>query len=75
MTIDLAKKNPRWLSVSEIAEYIGVSTESIYRWIESRQLPAHKVGKLWKFKTEEIDGWIQSGEADDNSMHFKRAEE
>ena len=33
----------RWLSVDEIAEHIGVTKDSIYRWIERKSLPAHKV--------------------------------
>lgn len=53
----------RWLSVDEIARYLGVVEDTVYRWIERRSLPAHRVGKLWKFKTEEIDEWIRSGGA------------
>lgn len=45
----------RWLSVTEIAKYLGVSKETMYRIIESKTLPAHKIGKLWKFKVSEID--------------------
>ncbi len=55
----------RWLSVDEIARYLGVVEDTIYRWIERRSLPAHRVGKLWKFKTEEIDAWVRSGGAGD----------
>ncbi len=47
--------NDRWLSVTEIAKYLGVSKETMYRIIESKTLPAHKIGKLWKFKVSEID--------------------
>jgi excisionase family DNA binding protein len=53
----------RWLSVIEISTYIGVSKETIYRWIEARKIPAHKVGKQWKFKTNEVDQWVMSGQA------------
>ena len=56
---------PRWHSAGEIAQYLGVVEDTVYRWIEHRGLPAHKVGKLWKFKTEEIDDWIKSGKADE----------
>ncbi|MBI5245017.1 MAG: helix-turn-helix domain-containing protein [Elusimicrobia bacterium] len=55
----------RWLSVEEIARYLGVAEDTVYRWIRARSLPAHRVGKLWKFKTEEIDEWIRSGGAGD----------
>ena len=53
----------RWLSVVEIAEHLGVSKETIYRWLEKGKIPAHRVGKLWKFKTNEVDEWITNGGA------------
>lgn len=53
----------RWLSVEEIASYLGVSKESIYRWVESKKMPAHKVGRQWKFKVIEVDLWIKNGGA------------
>ena len=52
----------RWLSVDEIAVYLGVSRDTVYVWIsKKREFPAHKVGRLWKFKTDEIDNWVRSG--------------
>lgn len=53
----------RWLSVEEIAKYLGVSKESVYRWLDSKKLPAHKVGRQWKFKVSEVDKWVTSGGA------------
>jgi excisionase family DNA binding protein len=44
---------------------LGVSKDTIYRWISTKQMPAHKVGKLWKFKISEIDKWVTKGEAAD----------
>lgn len=51
----------RWLSVGEIAEYLGVSRDTIYSWITKKGIPAHKIGRLWKFKKEEVDEWVKSG--------------
>jgi excisionase family DNA binding protein len=47
--------NDRWLSLAEIAAY---------RWLELRRMPAHKVGRQWKFKAAEVDAWVRSGKAD-----------
>jgi excisionase family DNA binding protein len=49
----------RWLSVDEIAEYLGIKRDTTYKWISEKHMPAHKVGRLWKFKKEEIDEWVK----------------
>ena len=51
----------RWLSVQEIAQYLGISKETVYRWLEKDKIPAHRVGKLWKFKAYEVDQWVLKG--------------
>jgi excisionase family DNA binding protein len=48
-----------WLSVEKIAEHLGVTRDSIYRWIDTKGLPAHKIGRLWKFKVSEVDEWVR----------------
>jgi excisionase family DNA binding protein len=53
----------RWLSISEICLYLGVSSDTIYKWIEKKGMPAHKIGRLWKFKKSEVDDWVRSGQA------------
>ena len=53
----------RWLSVEEISKHLGVSRESIYRWAENSKMPAHKVGRQWKFRVSEVDCWVLTGEA------------
>lgn len=54
-----------WVSVEQIAEHLGVTRDSIYRWIDSKHLPAHRVGRLWKFKATEVDDWVRAGGAND----------
>lgn len=53
----------RWLSVEEIGAHLGVSKETIYRWLEKKRVPAHRVGRLWKFKAREVDQWVMDGGA------------
>ena len=53
----------RWLSVEEIATHLGVSKDTIYAWIAKKHMPAHRVGRLWKFQKSEIDDWVKAGGA------------
>ena len=66
-----AATDDRWLSVDEIAEYLGVKRDTVYKWIGRKEMPAHKVGSLWKFKREEIDDWVRSGGASNTSSARK----
>jgi len=53
----------RWLSVEEIAEHLGVSKDTVYTWVNERCMPAHKIGKLWKFQVNEVDKWVRSAKS------------
>jgi len=44
-----------WISIKEIASHLGVSRDTILNWIAKKDMPAHKVGKLWKFQISEVD--------------------
>ena len=50
----------RWLSVEEISVYLGVTKDTVYKWLSEKKLPAHKVGRLWKFKKEDVDVWVKA---------------
>jgi excisionase family DNA binding protein len=58
-----------WVSVEQIAEHLGVTRDSIYRWIDRKGLPAHRVGRLWKFQLSEVDDWVRVGGADEEKEH------
>lgn len=53
----------RWYSLEEIAEHLGVSKDTVHRWIRTHDMPAHKVGRLWKFDVDEVSEWVKSGKA------------
>jgi excisionase family DNA binding protein len=38
-----------WVSVEDGAKHLGVARDSVYRWIDGHSLPAHKIGRLWKY--------------------------
>ena len=59
----------KWSSLDDIAEYLGVSKDSVYRWLNNKQMPAHKIGRLWKFKITEVDEWVKLGKAAEQRLN------
>ncbi len=52
-----------WVSVDDVARHLGVSKDTIYRWVDARKLPTHRVGSFRKFKIAEVDAWVTIGGA------------
>lgn len=52
-----------WLSADDIAAHLGVTKDTVYAWIAEKAMPAHKIGRLWKFQASEVDDWVRTGSA------------
>ena len=57
----------RWLSAEEIGAYLGIKRDTLYKCISEKAMPAHKIGRLWKFKKDEIDEWVRKDKVNKNS--------
>lgn len=57
------QKIDNWISIDDVATYLGVTKDTIRNWIKKTDIPAHKIGKLWKFKRSELDEWVKSGKS------------
>ncbi|MCG7928280.1 MAG: helix-turn-helix domain-containing protein [Candidatus Thiodiazotropha taylori] len=53
----------RWLSINEICNYLGMGKDTVYKWIDKHGMPAHRMGRLWKFKKGQVDAWVEAGGA------------
>lgn len=56
---DRANPGEPWVSVERVAIHLGVAKDTVYRWIDSKGLPAHRIGRLWKFKLSDVDDWVR----------------
>ena len=52
-----------WIGIEEAAKHLGVTKDTIRNWIKKTDIPACKIGKLWKFKRSELDEWVKSGKS------------
>jgi len=51
--------NNKWMTVKDVAEYLQVSEESIYKLAQRRKIPASKILSQWRFDVHEIDAWVR----------------
>ena len=56
-----------WLSADDISTHLGVTKDTVYSWINEKQMPASKVGRLWKFQVSEVDNWVRNSGASQRS--------
>ena len=50
-----------WLDFKELTSYLKMPKSTLYRMVQQKELPGHKIGRSWRFDREEIDRWIKSG--------------
>jgi len=51
-----------WLTVKEVAQYLKLSPDLIYKLAQRGMIPASKVGTAWRFKKQKIDQWMEANE-------------
>ena len=53
-----------YISLEDAAEYLNIKPVTFIKWIRQKEdLPAHQIGRLWKFKRSELDEWVNSGKS------------
>jgi len=50
--------NNKVMTVTEVAQYLGVVPDTIYRKARRGEIPAVKMGKIWRFPKEALDKWL-----------------
>ena len=67
------KLNDKWINIEEAAEYLGVKPVTLRGWIRNgKGIPAHKIGKQWKFKCSELDVWVKSEKVLSSNRYSKK---
>jgi excisionase family DNA binding protein len=50
------------LTFEEAKKYLKVSDSTLYRLVQSRRIPASKVGRSWRFRKERLIAWLEKQE-------------
>ena len=51
---------PEVMTVSEVAEYLRVNPQTVYRKAKAGELPAVRIGRAIRFRRSELDAWLKS---------------
>lgn len=49
----------KWHTIEEVAEFLQISREKIYKLCQKGKMPASKVGGQWRFDLKEVDLWVR----------------
>ena len=58
-----------WVGIREVAAHLQVARDTVYRWVDSKGLPAHRVGRLLRFRLSEVDEWVQNSSGDESEQN------
>jgi len=52
------QSNDKWLTIEDLSAYLKMSRTKLYQMAQQGELPASKIGTLWRFNREKIDEWM-----------------
>jgi len=55
------------LTIEEVASYLRLKPQTIYKWAQEKRIPAAKLGKEWRFRRSVIDRWLDDQMFEDGS--------
>jgi len=60
---DMSNLNENYISIEDAGLFLNVKPVTLRKWIKDKNVPAHKIGKQWKFKRSELEEWVKSGKS------------
>jgi excisionase family DNA binding protein len=47
------------MNIRQASEYLGVSPDTLYKYVGENKIPAFKLGNRWRFKKSKLDQWME----------------
>ena len=70
----MTREDINWLSTREAARQLGITTRTLYRLIDSGQIPAYKFGRVIRLQEAELDSFIQSARIEPGALEHLYAD-
>jgi excisionase family DNA binding protein len=70
----MAREQINWVSTKEAARRLGITTRTLYRLIDSGQIPAYKFGRVIRLQAEEVDQFIDSARIEPGELEHLYAD-
>ena len=55
-----------WVGIADVDAHLSVDKDSIYHSVGTKDSPAHRVGRLLRFRLSEVDEWVRAGGGSDS---------
>ncbi len=50
---------PEVMKIRQAAQYLGVTSDTLYRYAQNGDVPGFKLGNRWRFKKSVLDSWME----------------
>ncbi len=67
------KAEEKWVNLSDVAEHLSVSQDTVRNWLKSGKLPTYKAGKQYKFRLSEVDALLTDGKLAEEDAHGRKS--
>lgn len=47
------------MNIRQASQYLGVSADTLYKYVGEQKIPAFKLGNRWRFKKSKLDQWME----------------
>jgi excisionase family DNA binding protein len=61
------------MNIRQASEYLGVSADTLYKYVNEQRIPAFKLGNRWRFKKSKLDQWMEEKSSDLEAADTKKA--
>jgi excisionase family DNA binding protein len=61
------------MNIRQASQYLGVSPDTLYKYVNEQKIPAFKLGNRWRFKKSRLDQWMEEQSSEMEAKKAKKA--